>query len=314
LTRFFYPHRILRMEDHRLRAFCLVFEMKSFSKAAEAKFLTQSAVSHLIRNLENELGATLFIRRGKTVSPTPAGRLFYAHAKRIMSQYEEMETEIRSRVGSVAGQLHIGATPTIAAYLLPQVFYGFSRQYPGVLIELSDMNSEKIIENLLEGKTEIGFLDSGTGHPSLSTEAIAEDEIVLIASDNNALTRIDSPSPHDLVAQPFILPEPGSATREFIEGLFKEMGIAPRQLRIPMILGNPELTVAMVQSGVGVSFVSRWAAKKALLDGSVRCVDIPVRSRRRNFYLVLAAKESATATTRAFRDFIRGYKFFTPYY
>lgn len=297
-----------------MRVFCLVFEMKSFSKAAEAKFLTQSAVSHLIRNLENELGATLFIRRGKTVSPTPAGRLFYVHARRIMSQYEKMETEIRSRVGSVGGPLRIGATPTIAAYLLPQVFYGFSRQYPAVLIELSDMNSEKIIENLLEGKTEIGFLDSGTGHPSLYAEAMAEDEIILIASDDNALTRIDRPTTHDLVTQPFILPEPGSATRQFIEGLLREMGIPPGKLKIPMILGNPELTVAMVQSGIGVSFVSRWAAKKALLDGSVRCVDIPVRNCRRDFFMVLAAKESLTATARAFGDFVRGYKFFTPYY
>jgi DNA-binding transcriptional LysR family regulator len=302
------------MEDHRLRVFCLVFEMKSFSKAAGAKFLTQSAVSHLIRNLEDELGTNLFIRRGKTVNPTPAGRLFYAHAKRIMAQYEEMETEISRRIGSVRGPLHIGATPTIAAYLLPQIFYGFSRQHPAALIELSDMNSEKITENLLEGRIEIGFLDCKTGHPSVFVEAIAEDEIVLIASDDNPLAKTGVPTRSDLAAQPFILPEPGSATREFIECLLKELGIVPRQLKIPMILGNPELTVAMVQSGIGVSFVSRWAAKKALLDGSVRCVEIPVKRRRRNFYLGLAGKEPPTATAEAFRDFVRGYKFFTPYY
>lgn len=302
------------MEDHRLRTFCLVFEMKSFSKAAEAKFLTQSAVSHLIRNLEDELGTALFVRRGKTVSPTPTGRLFYTHAKNIMARYEAMEAEVRDRAGSVRGPLHIGATPTIAAYLLPQVFYGFSRQFPAVLIELSDMNSEKIVEKLLEGRIEVGFLDIRTVQASLSTEPIAEDEIILIASDDSTLTKINGPTSSDLVAQPFILPEPGSATREFIEGILKGLGIVPRQLKIPMILGNPELTVAMVQSGVGISFVSRWAARKALLDGSVRCVELPGRNTRRNFYMVLAGKEPATATARVFRDFIRGYKFFTPYH
>lgn len=300
------------MEDRRLKVFCLVFEMKSFSKAAEAKFLTQSAVSHLIRNLEDELGASLFIRRSRTVSPTPAGRLFYEHAKRIMARYEEMETDIRTRTGSIRGPLHIGATPTIAAYLLPQVFYGFSRQYPEVMIELSDMNTEEIIESLLEGKIEIGFPDGKTVHPSLSIEAIAEDEIILIASDNNPITRKGRPRPRDIASQPFILPEPGSATRELIEGILKGLDITPRQLKIPMILGNPELTVSMVQSGVGVSFVSRWAAKKALLDGSVRCVDIPGRSRRRSFYLVVAGKEPPTAAAKAFRDFVRGFNFFTP--
>lgn len=302
------------MEDHRLRVFCLVYEMKSFSKAAEAKFLTQSAVSHLIRNLENELGVTLFIRRGKAVSPTPSGRLFYSHAKNIICRYEEMITEINHRIGSVKGPLHICATPTIAAYLLPQVFYGFSRQYPEVMVELSDMTSEKIIEDLMEGRSEIGFLDSGTGHPSLSTEAIAEDEIVLIASDDSPITKLQEPTARDIAAQPFILPEPGSATREFIEGLLRELNIAPGKLRVPMILGNPELTVAMVQSGVGVSFVSRWAAKRALLDGSIRCVKVPVRSGRRSFYLVLAGKEPPTAASKAFRDFVKSYRFVTPYY
>lgn len=74
------------MEDHRLKAFCLVFEMKSFSKAAEAKFMTQSAMSHLIKNLENEIGMTLFIRKGKYVIPTPTGKIFYENATDLISQ------------------------------------------------------------------------------------------------------------------------------------------------------------------------------------------------------------------------------------
>jgi DNA-binding transcriptional LysR family regulator len=77
---------IMAMEDHRLKAFCLVVEMKSFSKAAEARFLTQSAMSHLIKNLEDELDMKLLIRRGKSVSTTPAGKIFYRRAKQILEQ------------------------------------------------------------------------------------------------------------------------------------------------------------------------------------------------------------------------------------
>jgi DNA-binding transcriptional LysR family regulator len=79
------------MEDHRLKAFCLIVELESFSKAAQAKFMTQSAMSHLIKNLEDELGTKLLIRKGKTVVPTPAGRIFYEHARQILAQYTKME-------------------------------------------------------------------------------------------------------------------------------------------------------------------------------------------------------------------------------
>lgn len=82
------------MEDHKLKAFCLVVEMKSFSKAAEAKFMTQSAMSHLIKNIEDELGIKLLNRKGKIIVPTPAGRIFYEQAKQILKQYEKMENDI----------------------------------------------------------------------------------------------------------------------------------------------------------------------------------------------------------------------------
>src|SRR4030066_1512877 len=104
------------MEDHRLKAFCLVIEMKSFSKAAEAKFMTQSAMSHLIKNLEDEMGVKLLNRSGKTVTPTPAGRLLYDHAKKILDDYKVMENGIYNLVKKVKGLLYIGATTTVATY------------------------------------------------------------------------------------------------------------------------------------------------------------------------------------------------------
>src|SRR5512147_2494038 len=114
------------MEDHRLKAFCLVCELKSFSKAAAAKFMTQSAMSHLIKNLEGELGVKLLNRQGKTVLPTAAGRTFYSNAKKILDQYKTMGNAVYAAASIVKGPLSLGATTTISTYLLPQVFYSFS--------------------------------------------------------------------------------------------------------------------------------------------------------------------------------------------
>src|SRR5512135_592993 len=120
----------MRMEDHRLKAFCIVFEMKSFSRAAAAKLMSQSAMSHLIKNLEEELGVRLLTRQGKTVTPTSMGKLFYEHARRILEQYKNFENALNTAAGLIKGPLHLGAGATVASYLLPQVFYSFSREYP----------------------------------------------------------------------------------------------------------------------------------------------------------------------------------------
>src|SRR5512135_1923344 len=113
------------MEDHRLKAFCLIVETKSFSKAAEAKFMTQSAMSHLIKNLEDDFGMKLLIRKGKNIVPTPAGRILYDHAQQILTQYKRMENDLYASANKVKGLLSIGASATAATYLLPQVFYDF---------------------------------------------------------------------------------------------------------------------------------------------------------------------------------------------
>src|SRR5512135_3530941 len=111
------------MEDSRLKAFCFIVEMKSFSRAAEAAFVTQSAMSHLIKNLEEELGGKLLNRSGKTVTPTSTGKILYEHARKILDEYKAMENDVYDVVRRIKGPLYLGASTTVARYLLPQVFY-----------------------------------------------------------------------------------------------------------------------------------------------------------------------------------------------
>jgi DNA-binding transcriptional LysR family regulator len=301
------------MEDHRLKAFCLVVETKSFSKAAEAKFMTQSAMSHLIKNLEDELGVKLLNRTSKTITVTPAGRLFYEYAKQILQLYKKMENDVYSIVHKVKGPLPIGASPTAATYLLPQVFYSFAKNYPEVQIEVSVSNTEAIIDYLCDGKIDLGIIEGDTKKRTIHFEEIAEDEMVIIASDENPLSKKKPLTPKDLVSQPFIMPETGSGTRELVDNFLHALGIKPEDINISMTLGNPELIVRMVQSGTGISFVSKWSVFSAIKEGSINLLHLPGKRLRRKFYLISLYEEPSTVAARTFREFLKEYKFFIPF-
>jgi DNA-binding transcriptional LysR family regulator len=301
------------MEDHRLKAFCLVFEMKSFSKAAAAKLMSQSAMSHLIKNLEEELGVRLLTRQGKTVAPTSMGRLFYEHARRILEQYGNLDNALNSASGLVRGPLHLGASATVASYLLPQVFYSFSKEYPEIRIELAVSNEERIISDVIEGRIEFGIVGISVKNPIIAALEIADDEIVVISSEDNPLAKKKTVTADDLESQRFILPDIGSGTREFADELFREAGINPERIKISMTLGSPELITGMVRAGAGVSFVSKWSIFGAIKEGSIRLLNLRGGRIRRKFYLISTKREPSTAVTRAFADFVRSFRFFVPF-
>jgi LysR family transcriptional regulator, transcriptional activator of the cysJI operon len=301
------------MEDHRLKAFCLIVEMRSFSKAAETMFMTQSAMSHLIKNLEDDLGMRLLSRKGRSVMPTSAGNIFYGHAKRIIEAYKIMENDIYCLVSKIKGPFTVGASPTAATYLLPQVFYDFSRIYPEVRLDLSVSNTEHIINELYQGKIDVGIVEGPVKDMKVSSEEIADDEIVLIASDDNPLTRKKSVASHDLITQPFIMPEAGSGTREIIDDFLRSLRIDVQELNIIMTLGDPGLLVQMVQSGMGISFVSKWSVFKTVKEGTIKILSASGKKLYRKFYLISLDKEPSVIVTKTFMKFIKGYRFFTPF-
>jgi DNA-binding transcriptional LysR family regulator len=301
------------MEDHRLRAFCLIVDMKSFSKAAEVKFMTQSAMSHLIKNLEDELGMRLLIRRGKDVLPTSAGSVFYEHAKRILDAYKAMEDDIYRLVSKIKGTLSIGASATAATYLLPQVFYDFSRSYSEARLHLSVSNTEKVINELHQGKIDLGIIEGDIKDAKISFQEIADDEIVLIASENNPLTKKTAITPQDVISQPFIMPEAGSGTREIIDDFLRTLKIDLQELEIIMMLGDPELLVRIVQSGLGIAFVSKWSIFKPLKEGSIKILSVSGKKLYRKIYLISLEKDPATMVARTFKKFVHGYRFFVPF-
>jgi DNA-binding transcriptional LysR family regulator len=301
------------MEDNRLKAFCLVVEMRSFSKAGEAIFVTQSAMSHLIKNLEDEIGVKLINRSGKKVIPTPAGWLFYNQSKKILEAYKTLGNDINKLIKEIKGPINLGASTTVAKYLLPQVLYDFSKRYPEVQINLTVSNTEAIINELQQGNIDLGIVEGNIKNKGIALEEIADDEIVLIASDENPLAKKGHITQQDFLFQPFIMPQAGSGLREFIEDFLQTLKMELKDIKVSMTLGDSELIVQMVQSGLGISFVSKWTVFRPIKEGTIKVLKLPGKSLYRKFYIACPDKEPSTMVTKTFFKFIKDYRFFIPF-
>lgn len=298
----------MTIEDHRLRAFCLVVELKSFSRAAAVKFMTQSAMSHLIRSLEQDLDEKLLVRGTRTVMPTPAGKVLYAHAQEILRQYQNINEDMCALTAKMRGTLQVISTRIIAQNLLPEVLYSFNRSHQDVVVNISLGKTEQVIKTLADGSADVGFFEGSVKEIPSHAEKISTDEIALIASDSHPLACRKSITPNQLAEQIFLMPEAGSGIREYADTYLRSLGAPPEKLRIVMTIGDPHLLVKMVQSGAGIAFVSRCAAAQSLQNGSV--VRLPVSRKRlvRNLYMIVNPDTSLPA--RSFSKFVREFRFF----
>jgi DNA-binding transcriptional LysR family regulator len=301
------------MEDHRLKSYCLVVETKSFSRAAQAKHMTQSAMSRLVKGLEDELGVKLLLREGKSVTLTPEGRIFYDHAKRLLEGYVRMEQDINDSLGAARGSLRLGSSRTPAFHLLSQALYGFTKQHPELRIDLIVARTEFVLRELREGRIDVGIVESRSVDETFSAQELAEDEVVLIAPENHPLTRKKSLTMHDLMTAPFILPGHGSGTRALVDDYFAAEGIDMRKLNVRLTVGSPEFVVQMVQAGLGIAFASKWSVFSAVKEGTVKVLRHPGGRILRKFYLVNMDREPASAAGRTFKEFIKGHRFFVPF-
>jgi DNA-binding transcriptional LysR family regulator len=301
------------MEDHRLKSFCLVVETKSFSRAARAKRVTQSAMSHLIKNLEEELGVQLLRREGREITPTPTGRVLYEHAKKILEDYVTMRHDLSTSLRAIRGLLCVGASRTPASHLLPQVLYNFTRDHPDIQVDLVVSNTDSIVQGLRDGRIDIGIVEGNISDNNIHAEAIAEDEVVIIAPEDHILVQKKAVAVQDLAAQTFILPEPGSGTRELIDDFFRHMGMDVKKIKVRMTLGSPELIVQMVQAGLGVAFASKWSVFTAVKEGTVKLLRVPDKKIKRHLYLIGMQRDPVSVSAKTFKEFIKQYRFFVPF-
>jgi DNA-binding transcriptional LysR family regulator len=293
------------MADRRLQVFHAVAKQMSFTKAAEVLFMTQPAVTFQIKQLEEHFNTRLFERGHGRIALTPAGEVVLEYAERILSLSSELDTRLREMTGRLSGPLLIGASTTIAEFLLPPVLGEFKSLHPDVLAKLVVGNSETIENRVAEHTLDIGLIEATSRLPALATEVCCEDELQVIVTPRHPLARLKSVTPKQLVPYPYVSRESGSGTREFTDLYFRKAGIQPADLNVVMELTSPEALKGVVGTGLGYAIVSRAIVAKDQRLGDL--VAIPLQPRlMRALSLVYPRERFRSRLLNTFVDFAKG--------
>jgi DNA-binding transcriptional LysR family regulator len=252
------------MADRRLQVFHTVARLLSFTKAAETLHMTQPAVTFQIRQLEEHFNTRLFDRTHNRISLTVAGQRVYEYADRILALYGEMDSRVRELTGDVSGILIIGASTTIAEYVLPGLLGEFQSRYKDVNVRLSVSNSLGVVHMVENNTVDVGIVESPVTNKNLAVEVCWHDELMFICPPNHPLAKLGTITPQEIVSLPFLCREEGSGTREVINEYLEQNKVSPHDLNLCMEFGSPEAIKSAVEAGLGVSIVSRATVGKEL--------------------------------------------------
>ena len=277
------------MSDRRLQVFHAVAKHLSFTKAAEALFMTQPAVTFLIRQLEEHFNTRLFDRAHGRIALTAAGKLALAYAERILQVSAELDTRMQEMSGQPGGPLLIGASTTIADYLLPRVLGAYKARFPTVVPQLFVANSEAVQNRVAERSLDLGFIEGDSHLPLLMADVCCEDELQVTCAPSHPLAKLKSVTPESLAHYANISREPGSGTREVIDHYLQTAGVAPESLQRVMELGSPEALKGLVATGLGFSIMSRANVVNEIRLGQL--VQVPLAPRLIRSMSVVYPKE-----------------------
>lgn len=297
------------MEDHKLKVFCAVAETKSFSKASEIIHLTQPAVSLQIQALEELYETKLFDRSSTTITLTPAGEILYKYAKEILSLYASAAREIGELTGLVKGSISLGASTTIGNHVLPTVLAEFRKNYPKIRVRLFVGNTRRIIELLNATTIDLGIVEGDVTRQKLKVEKLLQDELVVIVSPQHPWAKKKEVSIFEVTKEPFIMREEGSGTRQIIEKYLSKHGLGINDLKVVMMLGSTEGIKGAVESGIGISIISRWAARKENRYGALKLLSIKEERLYRDFSLISLKNAIMSHAISEFLDYVKRYPF-----
>ena len=262
------------MADRRLQVFHTVARLLSFTKAAEELHMTQPAVTFQVRQLEEQFNTRLFDRTHNRISLTDAGKRVFEYGERIFQLYNEMDNSVRELTGDISGVLILGASTTIAEYMLPVLLGDFKAKHPEVTIRLKVANTDGIVSQVENNEIDLGVVEAPVNNKNLVVEECRTDHLVLIVPPGHELANEKSVSLTRIVDYPFICREEGSGTREVMIESMQTAGINPSDLRIAMELGSLEAIKGAVESGMGVSILSKATLIKELKLGTLVAIDI----------------------------------------
>ncbi|HZP45755.1 MAG TPA: LysR substrate-binding domain-containing protein [Candidatus Binataceae bacterium] len=258
------------MHIETLKVFCDIIESGSVSYAASQNFVTQSAVSQQVRSLEEKYDCRLLERARAGVKATPAGQILYNSSKEIVRRFLELENRLREIGSVVAGAIRVGTVYSVGLHELPPYLAEFLRAYPQVNVHLEYLRSNKVYDDLIEGKIDLGIVAYPAKRGQIASIAFRHDELVLVVPPEDPLAKVNRVSVKELAGQRFVGYERDIATRKASDQILREHGVRPHYT---MEFDNIETIKRAVEIGQGIAIVPRSAVLMETARGSLKMLE-----------------------------------------
>ncbi len=272
--------------DFRLKVFITVAKKLSFTKAANELFITQPAVTKHINELESQLHSRLFSRNGSTISLTPAGLVLLKHADQIFKQYAALENDIAQLTNIESGTLRIGASTTLAQYVLPRILAIFKSNYPAIQINFLHGNSEFIEQQIIDDRIDLALVEGISHHPQINYEPFVKDEIVMVLRSGQRLLNKSEIKPEQLLTIPLAMREQGSGTLDVIYEALHTINIHPKDLLVDIQLDSTESIKQYIMFTDCGAFLSVHSITKELQNKELAIFEIKGIDIQRTFQFI----------------------------
>lgn len=278
--------------NQKIAVFLKIIELGSFSKAAEALFMTQPAVSQFIKGFEKELGVILFDRSSKTLHLTDAGQIAFHYCKEIKQLSEKMTQSLDELMNEVKGLLNVGASYSYGEYILPAKIAAFLESYPKVQLNVHIKNTSEIAQEVIDKKIDAGIVEGAIEPSRIICEKLATDRMVVV-----------SKNPHTKISDEtkWIVREKGSGTRSATDCFFQLHNIEPK---CTLEFGSTQLIKGAIEEGVGISLLSKWTVQEEVENGKLFIVKEEQFYYERDFYMIYLKNPFQSKTMETFIKFI----------
>ncbi|MEG0898851.1 MAG: selenium metabolism-associated LysR family transcriptional regulator [Oscillospiraceae bacterium] len=297
------------MNFRQLEAFVYVIKYRSFSKAAEAIFISQPTVSVHIGSLEDELGVPLIVRAPKGIFPTEAGKIFYGHAMQILKLRDKSIEEIKKYSDKVCGSLEIASSTVPAQYIIPEVLPQITKEYPNIFVSINQLDSNGVVERVENMQVEVGICGTKIDKGTCDFQPFVMDELVLITPNTDEFRNITTQELLSILFKyPFISREKGSGTRSEMESTLLKYGVNTKELKVITQMESTEGVIQSVKNGMGISVVSKCAVNDFVSFGKLLSFEFEEKMER-PFYIVTRKNRPLTRQAEIFIEEIKKYNF-----
>ncbi|MEG2338927.1 MAG: selenium metabolism-associated LysR family transcriptional regulator, partial [Clostridium sp.] len=255
------------MDFKQIEAFVNVAKYKSFSKAADAIYLSQPTISAHIASLEQELAITLFDRNGKDIRLTHGGSLFLEYAINLINIRNTAITNLADYNNKIAGKLTVASSTAPCRFILPKLVSTFRKSHGDVTFDIKEESTKNVVDMIIGGESEIGIVGEVIKDARLKYTKISDDNLVLVSNCDSLPSDLEL---DDLYSEVFVLREKGSATRSTFESALEANGHTPNKLKVLAEVSSLEAVIQFVKNGTGISVVSELACEDYIASGLIK--------------------------------------------